>query len=81
MARDAGLAGPRATTALIAADEVAVAHFLAGALDFPGIPRLVGAAVERFGGAAATEPDLGDVLALDAEVRAWCAAQPGHGQA
>jgi 1-deoxy-D-xylulose-5-phosphate reductoisomerase len=81
IARDAGLAGPRATTALIAADEVAVARFLEGGLDFTGIPRLVGAAVERFGPAAATEPDLDAVLALDTEVRAWCAAQPGHGGA
>src|ERR671912_490303 len=37
IAREAGLAGPRASAALIAADEVAVARFLHGSLDFPGI--------------------------------------------
>ena len=36
---------PRASAALIAADEVAVARFLDGTLDFPGIPRLLEAAV------------------------------------
>src|SRR5688572_23166044 len=48
IAREAGQAGPRASTALIAADDVAVARFLDGTLDFDGIPRLLGAAVERF---------------------------------
>ena len=70
IARDAGRAGPRATAALIAADEVAVARFLAGTLDFAGIPRMLEDAVERFGAAGATEPDLDAVVALDAEVRA-----------
>ena len=36
-----GAIGSRATAALIAADDVAVARFLAGTLDFPGIPRLL----------------------------------------
>ena len=36
-AREAGRLGPRASTALIAADEVAVERFLTGTLDFPGI--------------------------------------------
>ena len=40
IAREAGRIGSRATAALIAADEVAVSRFLAGSLDFPGIPRL-----------------------------------------
>ena len=44
-----GSPGPRATASLIAADEVAVERFLDGTLDFPGIPRLVEAAVARFG--------------------------------
>jgi len=70
IARAAGIAGPRATTALIAADEVAVARFLAGSLDFPGIPRMLEEAVTRFGAAGAAEPDLEEVVALDAEVRA-----------
>jgi 1-deoxy-D-xylulose-5-phosphate reductoisomerase len=78
IAREAGRMGPRATTTLIAADEVAVARFLAGDLDFAGIPRLAEAAVERFGGASVDEPDLAAILALDTEVRAWCATQPGR---
>src|SRR5437773_917981 len=46
--RQAGDTGSRASAALIAADEVAVARFLAGSLDFQGIPALLAAAVERF---------------------------------
>ncbi|HXI45450.1 MAG TPA: 1-deoxy-D-xylulose-5-phosphate reductoisomerase, partial [Candidatus Acidoferrales bacterium] len=52
IAREAGILGPRATAALIAADDVAVARFLAGSLAFDAIPRLLAAAVERFGTAA-----------------------------
>ncbi|MFI5253859.1 MAG: 1-deoxy-D-xylulose-5-phosphate reductoisomerase, partial [Candidatus Limnocylindrales bacterium] len=81
IARAAGRAGPRATTALIAADEVAVARFLEGSLGFAGIPRLVGAAVEHFATTAADEPDLGALMALYDEARAWTAAQPGPGAA
>jgi 1-deoxy-D-xylulose-5-phosphate reductoisomerase len=75
IAREAGAAGPRASAALIAADEVAVGRFLDRTLDFPGIARLAADAVERFGTGAA--PDLDEVMALDAEVRAWCAAAAG----
>ncbi|HEX4935968.1 MAG TPA: 1-deoxy-D-xylulose-5-phosphate reductoisomerase, partial [Gemmatimonadaceae bacterium] len=46
IAREAGLAGPWASAALIAADDVAVERFLAGSLDFLGIPRVLEAAVE-----------------------------------
>jgi 1-deoxy-D-xylulose-5-phosphate reductoisomerase len=72
IAREAGLAGPRASAALIAADEVAVARFLEGSLDFPGIPRLLEAAVERFGSGRhdGGGPDVEELVALDAEVRA-----------
>jgi 1-deoxy-D-xylulose-5-phosphate reductoisomerase len=70
IAREAGRLGPRATTALIAADDVAVARFLDGRLDFVGIPRMLEAAVARFGTAGGPDPDLEEVLALDAEVRA-----------
>ena len=77
IARDAGLAGPRATASLIAADEVAVQRFLDGTLGFTGIPRLVEAAVERFGSGSPAEPDVDALIALDAEVRAWAAAAPG----
>jgi 1-deoxy-D-xylulose-5-phosphate reductoisomerase len=68
IAREAGLAGPAASAALIAADEVAVERFLAGTLDFPGIPRLLADAVERFADASAG--DFAALVALDAEVRA-----------
>ena len=69
IAREAGRIGSRATAALIAADEVAVARFLAGSLDFPGIPRLLGAAVERFGGGSDQAPPVDELIALDREVR------------
>lgn len=69
IAREAGRRGPNASAALIAADEVAVERFLAGSLTFPGIPRLLEAAVERFGGPG--RPDVEALLALDAEVRAF----------
>ena len=76
IAREAGRMGPRATTALIAADDIAVARFLDGSLDFPGIPRLLEDAVARFGTAGERDPDLDEVLALDAEVRANLASVP-----
>lgn len=74
IARDAGQAGPRASAALISADEVAVARFLGGSLSFQGIPRLLGAAVERFGAGQPAEPALAELVALDAEVRAFAEA-------
>jgi 1-deoxy-D-xylulose-5-phosphate reductoisomerase len=76
IAREAGLIGQRATTALIAADEVAVERFLAGSIDFPGIPRLLEAAVERHGAASDQTPDLEALIALDGEVRAAYATGP-----
>jgi 1-deoxy-D-xylulose-5-phosphate reductoisomerase len=69
IARGAGRQGPRATAALIAADEVAVRHFLDRRLTFGGIPALLAGAVERFGGSDA--PGVDELIALDAEVRAW----------
>src|SRR6478735_1983791 len=74
IAREAGLLGQRATTALIAADEVAVARFLDGTLGFAEIPRLLESAVERFGGGADQAPSLDELIGLDAEVRAAFAA-------
>ncbi len=68
IAREAGRAGPRASAALIAADDVAVARFLDGTLDFLGIARLLEAAVTRFG--TGNDPDLEGLVALDREVRA-----------
>ena len=76
IAREAGRSGARASAALIAADEVAVARFLDGGLDFAGIPRLLEAAVERFGSSGDNTPGLDELLALDAEVRAAFAAGP-----
>ena len=69
IARDAGRIGSRATAALISADEVAVARFLDGTLGFDGIPRLLDAAVARFGEGADQAPDVAALEALDAEVR------------
>lgn len=74
IARGAGLAGPRASTALISADEVAVARFLGGTLDFQGIPRLLEAAVERFSVGEPRDPSLEELVALDAEVRSFAEA-------
>jgi 1-deoxy-D-xylulose-5-phosphate reductoisomerase len=71
VARDAALAGPRATATLIAADEVAVARFLAGSLGFLGITALAEHAVERFGSGPA--PGLDELIDLDRHVRAWSA--------
>jgi 1-deoxy-D-xylulose-5-phosphate reductoisomerase len=76
IAREAGRIGQRATTALIAADEVAVERFLAGNLEFIGIPRLLEAAVELYGSGADQAPDLESLIALDAEVRAAYATGP-----
>ena len=76
IAREAGLMGAWATAALIAADEVAVARFLDGTLDFPGIPRLLGAAVERYGRRAGPPPSVDDLVALDVEIRASYASGP-----
>ncbi|HUQ44116.1 MAG TPA: 1-deoxy-D-xylulose-5-phosphate reductoisomerase [Candidatus Limnocylindria bacterium] len=77
IARDAGRLGPRATAALIAADDVAVTRFLEGSLDFPGIPRLLEAAVARFGAPTDAEPNLDELMALDAEVRSAFATSAG----
>jgi 1-deoxy-D-xylulose-5-phosphate reductoisomerase len=80
IARDAGIAGPWASAALIAADDVAVERFLQGSLEFLGIPRLLESAVERFG-AGTGEPDIDALVALDADVRATYATGPMGGTA
>ena len=79
IAREAGRIGSRASASLIAADEVAVARFLDGSLDFPGIPRLLEAAVTRFGGGPDQAPDVDALIALDAEVRGAFATGPVGG--
>ena len=70
IARDAGRLGQRATTALIAADEVAVERFLAGTLPFTGISSTLEDAVTRFGTGPDQRPSLDELVAIDAEVRA-----------
>lgn len=78
LAREAGRRGPWASAALIVADEVAVQRFLDGSLDFPGIPRLVEAAVERFGASGErSAPSLDELVELEAAVRAYCATGQG----
>jgi 1-deoxy-D-xylulose-5-phosphate reductoisomerase len=81
IAREAGRIGPRASAALIAADEVAVARFLDGTLDFPGIPLLLEAAVRRFGEGPDQAPDVPALVELDREVRAAFATGPLGGAA
>jgi 1-deoxy-D-xylulose-5-phosphate reductoisomerase len=66
--RRAAEAGGNRGTILNAADEVAVAAFLAGRLAFTGIARMIEDAVERWG--ADAEPSLAEVVELDAVVRA-----------
>ena len=70
IARDAGRQGPRASAALIAADDVAVARFLEGSLGFGEIPSLLEAAVARFGGTSGPDPDVEELVAIDTAVRA-----------
>jgi 1-deoxy-D-xylulose-5-phosphate reductoisomerase len=70
IAREAGREGPRASAALIAADDVAVARFLEGSLGFGEIPSLLEAAVMRFGGTTEPDPDVEELVAIDAAVRA-----------
>jgi 1-deoxy-D-xylulose-5-phosphate reductoisomerase len=81
IAREAGASGPRASAALIAADDVAVARFLEGSIGFADIPRLLEAAVERFGATGGPEPDVDGLIALDGEVRAAFSAGPIVGAA
>ena len=81
IAREAGRLGPRASAALIAADEVAVARFLDGTLGFSDIPALLEAAVARFGGSAEPAPDVDELVELDTAVRAAFATTPFGGHA
>ncbi len=76
IAREAGRQGPRASAALIAADEVAVARFLDGTLSFTGIPALLEAAVARFGSDGDAAPGVDDLVELDLAVRAAFASGP-----
>ena len=66
--RDAAARGGCATCAMNAANEVAVAAFLAGRIAFPRIWECVEAVVAGTPAAAGT-PSLGDILAADADAR------------
>lgn len=74
IARAAGVAGPGATAALIAADDIAVERFLAGGLSYPGMARLVERAIERF--SVGYAPGLEELESIDHEVRAWARIAP-----
>jgi 1-deoxy-D-xylulose-5-phosphate reductoisomerase len=78
-ARAAAAAGGNRGAILNAADETAVAAFLAGTITFPRIAGLISDAVERWG--STTEPDLEGIVALDAEVRAALSVELGVGGA
>jgi 1-deoxy-D-xylulose-5-phosphate reductoisomerase len=67
LAREAAVAGGLAPAVLNAANEVAVAAFLEGRLNFAGIARVIEAVLAAAPTGAAT--DLGVVLAADAEAR------------
>jgi 1-deoxy-D-xylulose-5-phosphate reductoisomerase len=77
--RTAAAAGGNRGTILNAADEVAVAAFLGGAINFGRIPGTLEEAIARWG--AADEPELEGIAALDAEVRATLSAELGLGGA
>ena len=68
MAREALAAGAGSPAILNAANEEAVRLFLEGRIGFLAIAEVVEKVLERLG--APSAPDLGSLLALDAEARA-----------
>jgi len=76
LARQAGRAGGAAPLVLNAANEVAVAAFLAGRCGFMEVPRLIGDALDTHAGIAVD--DLDACLALDGEVRRTTEAALGR---
>ncbi|MEX0629904.1 MAG: 1-deoxy-D-xylulose-5-phosphate reductoisomerase [Chloroflexota bacterium] len=70
-------AGGNRGTVLNAADEVAVAAFLAGAIPFPAIAETLERAVDRWG--SAVEPSMDEINDLDAEVRGTLSIDLGLG--
>jgi 1-deoxy-D-xylulose-5-phosphate reductoisomerase len=76
LARQAGRAGGAAPLVLNAANEVAVAAFLAGRCGFMEVPRLIGDALDTHAGIAVEELDA--CLALDGEVRRTTEAALGR---
>ncbi len=73
--RAAAADGGNRGTILNAADEVAVAAFLAQRIALPGIAGTIAGAVERWG--AAVEPSLEEIARLDSEVRTTLARELG----
>ena len=74
LARAALAAGGAAPTVMNAANEVAVAAFIAGRIPFYGIDDLVERACTHFAGTYRTAPaDVEEALAVDAHARAWSA--------
>jgi len=72
IARAALAEGGSAPTVMNAANEVAVAAFIAGRIGFYGIAELVERACTHFAPVYATAPaDVDEALAIDADVRAW----------
>ena len=71
MARAALRRGGTAPAVLNAANEVAVAWFLGGALPFPGIERVIAETLEREARDPGSLSTLADVLEADARGRAW----------
>ncbi|MBU6211972.1 MAG: 1-deoxy-D-xylulose-5-phosphate reductoisomerase [Gammaproteobacteria bacterium] len=76
LAREAAMAGGLAPTVLNAANEVAVAAFLEGRLNFAGIARVIEAVLAAAPTGAAS--DLGVVLAADTEARESAMRQLGR---
>jgi 1-deoxy-D-xylulose-5-phosphate reductoisomerase len=73
--RAAAEAGGNRGTVLNAADEVAVAAFLTGALPFPDIATTLERAVDRWGSAG--DPSMEEIADLDAEVRVALSGELG----
>jgi len=73
--RAAAEAGGNRGTVLNAADEVAVAAFLAGGLPFPAIAATLERAVDRWG--SAREPSMAEITDLDTEVRVALSGELG----
>jgi len=77
--RAAAAAGGNHGAILNAADEIAVAAFLAGTISLPRIATVIADSVDRWGGP--DEPELEGVVALDGEVRAALSLELGLGGA
>ncbi|MGI8551738.1 MAG: 1-deoxy-D-xylulose-5-phosphate reductoisomerase, partial [Dehalococcoidia bacterium] len=69
LAMDAGRRGGTYPAVLVAADEVAVEHFLRGRLGFMEIPELIARALAEH--RSTSEPDLAQILAAGVWARDW----------